>query len=155
MKDIEIACRGCSQPFVFNVGQQEFHAKMGFNSNPAWCKECKPAAAIDEDKSNRLKELPCYDFGSGKCTLEEVPAGSNTQIRKVLTTLPRPQKRSLKKQMTMKAFRSSAIPRPQSTTPHHREPEILLFAPYGGCRVILSISVRFSQVLRLDPLTVF
>ena len=41
---------------------------MGFNSQPAWCKECNPAAAIDEDKVNRLKELPCYDFGSGKCT---------------------------------------------------------------------------------------
>jgi hypothetical protein len=68
LKDIEITCRGCRQPFTFAVGQQEFHAKMGFNSNPAWCKECKPATAIDEDKSNRLKELPCYDFGSGKCT---------------------------------------------------------------------------------------
>ena len=65
LKDIEITCKGCHTKFTFTVVQQEFHVKMGFPNQPAWCKTCIPN--IQQIKETNMKKLPCFHFSQGDC----------------------------------------------------------------------------------------
>jgi len=58
LQDIPLTCKGCHTQFTFTAKQQEFHSKMGFDNQPAWCKACKPISSDIRDAN--LKKLPCW-----------------------------------------------------------------------------------------------
>lgn len=40
-EDITLLCRHCGREFLFSADEQEFYAKMGLDSQPRRCKECR------------------------------------------------------------------------------------------------------------------
>lgn len=43
LTDRNLNCIECKQPFVFTVGEQEFHASKGFTNEPSRCPACRAA----------------------------------------------------------------------------------------------------------------
>ena len=87
IKDISIDCRDCNAPFTFSVHQQLTHQRLGFNSRPARCRECKNIAA-DPATIASQKAQPCFKFQQdGKCSF-----GENCKYSHEVNVIPVPTK---------------------------------------------------------------
>ena len=49
MADKTLACRDCSNEFVFTSGEQEFYASKGFSREPTRCPDCRAARKREKD----------------------------------------------------------------------------------------------------------
>ena len=49
MADKTLACRDCSNDFVFTAGEQEFYASKGFTREPTRCPDCRAARKRDRE----------------------------------------------------------------------------------------------------------
>lgn len=53
MKDLQIICYKCGEPFIFTVGEQQFYNSHGYCS-PKRCRKCRKNNKMDESILNKL-----------------------------------------------------------------------------------------------------
>lgn len=62
-KDRRIVCRECGREFIFTVGEQEFYASRGFETEPVRCPECRRKRKQAARKQKEIFEIVCSECG--------------------------------------------------------------------------------------------
>ncbi|MCM1053501.1 MAG: zinc-ribbon domain-containing protein [Ruminococcus sp.] len=60
LKDKKITCKDCGKTFLFTVNDQEFYAKMGFNSDPQRCKDCRAKKKAEKNSFRKTNSYSSY-----------------------------------------------------------------------------------------------
>ncbi|SMB83299.1 CxxC-x17-CxxC domain-containing protein [Desulfonispora thiosulfatigenes DSM 11270] len=74
-QDRTIACKECSEDFVFTAGEQEFYAEKGFENEPQRCPDCRKAR---KQRVNNRREKEMFNTTCSSCGVEtQVPFKPN------------------------------------------------------------------------------
>lgn len=62
-QDKSLICRECGGEFVFTIGEQEFYAERGFETEPVRCPDCRQKRKQSVKKTREIFEIVCSECG--------------------------------------------------------------------------------------------
>jgi len=64
-QDETLSCRGCSKPFIFSIGEQEFYANKALANKPTRCYDCRLARKLSREgkSTDYSSQHPCHECG--------------------------------------------------------------------------------------------